>query len=268
MAVRYDKRFESEINKVITAYNRKIARLSKTGKYEILPEKFSKEALKSLKAQALSRKEVRRTLKDMQSFIERGGEKIISVNGTKMPKYLHTNIKRYRRILSSQTSKRMKKLETTHPIENGREQPFTFSQYGTGEYLTLKAKRDMLLDKDLSSLSISQLEAYLKKLKANTKERDLNVWKNNYIAMLEDSALSYGYEPDKLEIIVERLKNLSPEDFDDLSFLNKNIREIVYYYKALENIETANELKDVGEDVINNLDSIYEDLDDLLAKYG
>ena len=267
MAVRYDKKFLAEINKVISSYNRKITRLSKASESYTLPERFSKEALASLKATARSRKDVRRRLKDLQTFTAKGGEKNIKVGKATMPKYLHVNINRYRRLLKQQVSKRLLELETRHPIQNGVEQPYTFSQYGSQEYLTLKAKSALLLEKDIENMTLKEKQDYLKSLMANTVTRDPNVWKENYIAMLEDSALSYGYDPDKLEVIVERLKKISPENFDDLTFINRNIKEIVYYYKALENIETMSELKDVGEDVINNLDSIYENLDEILSIY-
>lgn len=267
MAVRYDRNFMTEINKVVNAYNRKIARLSKTGENYILPEKFSSEAMQAMKASAKTRTDVRRRLKDLQSFTERGGEKNIKVGKATIPRYQYTNIKRYQRLLKTQTTKRMKELETRHPIQNAKEQPYTFSQYGSQEYLTLKAKRMTLLDKDLEKMTPSEITTYLEKLKANTKQKDLDLWQNNYIAILEDTALSYGYEPDKLELIVSRLSKLSPSDFDDLTFINRNVREIVYYYRALENIETADELRDVGEDVISNLDSIFENLDEILADY-
>ena len=87
------------------------------------------------------------------------------------------------------------------------------------------------------------------------------------MSILEDTALSYGYDPDKLDVIISRLSRLTPSEFDDLSFINRNIKEIIYSYKALEDIQTANELSDVSEDVIRNLDSIYDNLDDILAKY-
>lgn len=265
MAVRYDRKFLKEIRSVINAYNRKINRLSKSN-YS-LPEKFSEEAFASLRATARTRADVRRRLKDLQSFTARGGEKNITVGKTTMPKYLHTNIKRYQRLLKVQTTRKMREYETRHPIQDGVEQPFTFSQYGTPDYLTMKAKSGMLLVKNIEDMTLKEKQAYLQKLIINTTPRDPNVWKNNYIAMLEDSALSYGYDPDKLEVIVERLKKINPYSFDDLTFINRNIKEIVYYYRALENIETMSELQDVGEDVINNLDSIYENLDEILAIY-
>lgn len=267
MAVRYDTKFMNEIRGIVNAYNRKIARLAKAEADYILPERFGAEALSAMKATAVSRKDVRRRLKDLQSFTERGGEKFVKVGKTTLPKYQYTNIKRYQRLLKVQTTKRLKELETRRPVLNAKEQPFTFSQYGSQEYLTLKAKRMTLLEKDLSKMTQSEIRSYLEKLKVNTKTRDLTVWQDNYLSILEDTALSYGYDPDKLDIIVNRLSKLSPKEFDDLSFINRNIKEIIYSYRALEDIQTANELADVSEDVIRNLDSIYENLDDILAKY-
>lgn len=267
MAVRYDKKFNSEINKIINSYNAKIRRLAKSNQGYDLPSKFTAKDLKVLKNTALSRTEVRRRLKDLTSFTARGGEKSIKVGKTTMPKYKFSNIKRYQRLLKTQINKGLKKYETTHPVVNNEELPYTFSQYGSSEYLTLKAKEMNLLNKDLGSMTKGELDKYLKKLMINTKEKNLDIWQNNYIAILEDTALSYGYDTDKLEYIVSRLSKLSANDFDDLSFINRNIKEIVYYYKVLEDIQTANELSDVGGDVIRNLDNIYENLDDILADY-
>ena len=267
MAVRYDKNFLAEIKKVVSAYNRKINRLSKTEGNYILPEKFGTEAMRTLKATASSRTEVRRRLKDLESFTAKGGEKLIKVGKATIPKYTYANIKRYKRLLSYQTTKKLKKYESTHPVSNAKVQPFTFSQYGSAEYLTLKAKKMNLLEKDLSNLTKSEVDKYLDKLIANTKEKDLTVWQNNYIAILEDTGLSYGYDTDKLEAIVNRLGRLSPADFDDLSFKNRNIRQITNSYKILPDITSAKDLADISDDVINNLDSIYENLDDILKEY-
>lgn len=267
MAVRYDKKFMNEIKNVVSAYNRKITRLSKLNNDYLLPNKFDSEALKEMKEKAISRKEVRRRLQDLKSFTARGGEKNIRVGKITIPKYQYTNIKRYQRLLKRKTTIKLKEYENRHPIQNGVEQPYTFSQYGTQEYLTLKAKSGLLLAKNIEDMSFDERNKYLQHLISNTADKNINIWKENYIAMLEDTALSYGYDPDKLEIIVERLKKIDPHNFDDLTFINRNIKEVVYYYKALENIETMSELSDVGEDVISNLDSIYENLDEILAIY-
>lgn len=267
MAVRYDKKFMAEINRVVKGYNAKISRLSKLDTDYSLPAKFTKANLLELKKTAGSRAEVRRELKNLQSFTAKGGEKNIKVGKTTMPKYKYTNIKRYQRLLKTQTTRKLKRYETTHPITGKNTDPYTFAQYGSQEYLTLKAKRMTLLEKDLEAMTPEEVDKYLEKLQANTRPKNLDIWQSNYIDILQDTALSYGYDTEKLEYIVERLKLLSPEEFDDLSFISRNIKSVIYAYKALENIETYKELADVGEDVIANLDTIYENLDEIIAEY-
>lgn len=267
MAIRYDRKFVSEINKIVKAYNSKINRLSKKDISYTLPEKITKDALNEIKRSSINRTELRRKLKNLQTFTKRGGEKLITRKGVTLPKYQHENISRYKRLLKIRTNKKIKELQTRKPISNAKEEPFTFSQYGTGEYLTLRAKREALLNKDLRGLSNREVNKYLEKLISNTNIKDASIWQNNYISILEDTALSYGYDPDKLDVIVNRLDKLDAEDFDDLAFVNRNIKEIIYHYKALSDIQGANELKDVGEDVIKNLDSIYENLDEILKDY-
>lgn len=268
MAVRYDKKFMNEIKNVVNAYNRKITRLSKLDTDYELPTKFTKGNLETLKKTAINRTEVRRRLKDLQTFTARGGEKNIRVGNTTMPKYQYTNVKRYQRLLKYQTTKKLKRYETTKPVAGGKVQPFTFAQQGSEEYLTLRATRERLLeDINLEDMTSSEIEAYLHKLRVNTKGYDLDMWQKNYIDILQDTALSYGYDDEKLEVIVERLKKLKSGDFDDLAFTNANIKQILTSYKALLDIETWQDLSENSKDVIANLDSIYEDLDSILAKY-
>lgn len=266
MAVRYDKNFTNEINKIVNSYNRKINRLSKAGGY-ILPDKFTAASLKNLKATATTRSEVRRKLKDLQSFTVRGGEKMIRVGKTTMPKYQYTNIKRYRRILNAQITNKMRKYETTHPVTGIKTEPLTFSQSGSQEYLTLKAKKMTLIEKDFKEMTQDEALAYLNKLMKNVEPKRQDVWQQNYLDILKDTALSYGYDPDKLDYIISRLELLTPREFDDLSFVSRNLKAVMYAYKAIENIETIKELTDVGDDVISNLDSIYENIDDMIRIY-
>lgn len=267
MAVRYDKNFMAEINRVINAYNRKIVRLSKSGEDYILPEKFTKEALKQMKATAVNRTEVRRRLKDLQSFTTRGGEKTIRVGKANIPKYLHTNIKRYQKLLKTQTTRKLREYETRHPVSGGKEEPFTFAQYGTQEYLTTRARREALLGKNIEEMDIKDLKKYLDQLQVNTRGRRDDLWQENYIKILEDTALSYGYDTDKLDYIVTKLKTMDARDFSDLTFINRNIKAIIEYYKLLESIQTNKELKDVGDDVARNLDEIYDYIDEIIKEY-
>lgn len=262
--IRYDKKFMNEINKVVRNYNAKINRLSKTNK--ILPQKFTSESLRNLKATSRNRTDIRRALKDLQSFTARGGEKTISIGNNTMPRYQFNNVKRYRRLATYRINQKIKRYETTHPVSNGKTDKFTFSQRGEDEYLTLLAKKEKLLDVDISSLGKKELDLYLHKLKVNIREYDLDEWQRNYIDIFQDTALSYGYDPYKLETIVMALQSLNPDEFDELAFENRNIKAVLTHYKSLLDIKTAEDLDKNSSTVIDNLDSIYEHLDIIFGK--
>lgn len=266
MAVRYDKNFMAEINRIINAYNRKITRLGKVGGYE-LPQRFTNNDINIMKATAVSRADVRRRLKDLQSFTARGGEKTITIKGNKIPKYQYANIKRYQRLLKVQTTRKLKEFETRKPRLNAKVQPFTFAQYGSQEYLTLRAKRELLLEKDIKNMSFKERQNYIETLRVNTKTVNLDLWRNNFLTIFQDTALSYGYDPTKLEIINTILNKLNPEQIDDLTFIDKNIKEVIYGYRKLENIKTASQLETAGKEARKNLDQIFENLPTLVKDY-
>ena len=267
MAIRYDKKFMNEINRIVRSYNAKITRLSRTDNDYLLPSKFTKDAVATMKATAVGRADIRRRLKDLQSFTERGGEKTIHVGRASIPKYQYVNIKRYQRLLRVQTTRKLKEFETRKPRLNAKEQPFTFAQYGSQEYLTLRAKRELLLDKDIKNMTYKERQNYIESLRVNTKTVDLNIWRNNFLNIFQDTALSYGYDPTKLEIINTVLGKLSPEQIDDLTFIDKNIKEVIYGYRKLENIKSASQLETAGEEARKNLDQIFENLPTLVKDY-
>ena len=267
MAVRYDKNFMSEINRVVRAYNAKINRLSKLDNDYVLPTKFDKLAMEAMKQTSASRADVRRRLKDLQSFTERGGEKNIRVGTTTMPKYQYTNIKRYQRLATRRINKRIRRYETTRPVNSGRTEKFTFAELGSNDYVNLLAKKERLLTNvDISNMTSSEREIYLHKLRVNIKDVDLQKWQQNYIDIFEDTALSYGYDTDKLETIVWALKNLDPEQFDEVAFEDRNIKEVLTHYKALLDIQTAEGFEKSSMTVIDNLDAIYDNLSGILSK--
>lgn len=269
MAVRYDQEFMNEIRRTVNAYNRKINRLSKLDTNYILPEKFSAESLKALKATATTRGEVRRRLKDLQSFTARGGEKNIRVGKATIPQYQYTNIKRYRRILSNKINKKIKQYQTTYPVTSGKREKFTFAEQGSDEYLTLLAKKEKLLGnlkEQLGNMSEKDIDMFVHKLRVNAREYDLVAWQNNYIDIFQDTALSYGYDTEKLDTIVWALQRLTPEQFDELAFEDRNIKAVLTHYKSLIDIKTAAAFEKDSETVINNLDEIYNNLSGILSK--
>ena len=78
MAIRYDKKFNSEINRIVKNYNQKITRLERKDTDYHLPEKIT---VKQIKALAKTRKDVRNKLAELQRFSSRGAEETIVTSG-------------------------------------------------------------------------------------------------------------------------------------------------------------------------------------------
>ena len=90
MAIRYDKKINSEINRVIKNFNQKISRLEKENKQLILPNKITKQELKE---NVHTRKELKRKLQELKRYSERGIENtIILDSGVAISKYDYHNL--------------------------------------------------------------------------------------------------------------------------------------------------------------------------------
>ena len=77
MAIRYDKEFNAEINKVVKNFNAKVKRLE-AKEQEIVPEITS---VKELKTIFKDRRQLKRKLKQLRKFSEKGMEKVLITPG-------------------------------------------------------------------------------------------------------------------------------------------------------------------------------------------
>lgn len=268
MVIRYDEKLNREIKLIVNKYNAKVNRLNKQNKYNVyVPEKFDKEALKSLKASVNTRTELRRRLKVLSGFTNRGGEKNIIVKGQEIPKYQYESIKRYRNILSRKLTKREKFAKTTTPTYEGKKGQFTIAEQFNEEIRNIQALRERLLDIDYLSLSDKDKFNYLIKLQKNTKEINLTTWQQNYADMLLDTAYVYNIPHAKIINLREKILNLSPQQFDNLFKTESTIKQIMYYYNQINELGVDVAFENMESDVLSIYDSLFENIDDILKEY-
>lgn len=267
MAIRYDKKLTNEINRIVRNYNAKIRRLEKLDSDVILPDKFNKEALKSLKGSVSNRADLRRRLKELETFTQRGAEKNIVVDGTNIPKYQYQNIKRYQGLVRRRINTKIKFYETKKPTNKGEAEAATYAQMGERDYLNALAKRKMLLEKDISNLSIEEREKFLDLLRSNARTRSANIWKTNYLDILVDTGKTYGFDENKLQTIEQRLSKLTPAQFDKLATSERTIQQILYYYKPIKDIGVDVAIDNLTDDALANFDNLYNNLEDILKDY-
>ena len=267
MAIRYDKKLNQEINKTIKNFNQKIKRLEKQENDLLLPNKVTKQELKSIQ----TRKELIRKLQELKRYSERGIENtIILSSGAKISKYEYQNIlKESRRI--KQSIAREINIMKVKPIRIGGElQDSTFAQSGDKNYLNLIARYNAL-NKHIADLDIEEIKRYKKlinKSKRNTRYYD-NIFMGNYLKMLTDTAEFYGYNKFKIEEIKDKLLTLDSKDFTKLFNEDKLIEAIIDYSmtdKARLKKKGINVMA-VKEDVNNLFDALYEKIDVILDEY-
>lgn len=267
MAIRYDRKLTNEINRIVRNYNAKIRRLEKVESDVILPDKFTKESLASLKGSVSNRADLRRRLKDLETFTERGAEKNIIVDNTSIPKYQYKNIRRYQGLVKRRINTKIKFYETKKPTNKGEAESATFAQMGERDYLNALAKRKLLLEKDLASLSNEEREKFLELLQSNARTRSANIWKENYLDILVDTGRTYGFDDEKLQTLEQKLSKLTPAQFDKLATQERTIQQILYYYKPIKDLGVDVALDNMADDAIANFDNLYNNIDEILKDY-
>lgn len=267
MAIRYDKKLNNEINRIVRNYNAKIRRLENKNTDLSLPEKYSRQVVNAMKESYSNRSDLRRRLKELERFTARGGEKNITVKGTTLPKHEYQTIRAYQSLVKRRTNLRLKFYETTTKTSVGKKGDVTLAQLGETDYLNLLAKKELLLDKDISSLTKEERDKYLLSLRANARTHDVKMWKNNYLSMLMDTGLSFGYDTEKLKEIRNRLNKLTPTQIDKLISGENTIQNIIYHYNAIKDITDEAGRSALQDDVFSNFDTIYDNLDKILSNY-
>ena len=265
MAIRYDKKLNQEINKTIRNFNQKIARLEKSDRDLILPTKITK---KQLKSEVITRNELKRKLKELQRYSNRGIEQTITTRGgVTLSKYELANIKRESARVKRNLTREIKKLQETKPKVFGKIQATTFAKMGDSRYLNLVTKREAL-NKDLTKISSEQFERQQRLIaKIGKNQRYMNnVFKDNYFEMLTDLGYYYNYDEAKLREIKNKIYKLSPEQFYKLFNEEKSIKAITEYYGTRTGMFVdPDSMKD---DVKGLYDALYENIDDILKDYN
>lgn len=262
MAIRYDKKLNQEINRVIKNFNQKIARLEKDQR-ELLPSKITK---KDLKSSVYTRRELNRKLNELKRFSKRGAEDVITTKGgLRITNYELNELKRESARIKRNVTREINRLQTQSPKVFGKIQATTFAQMGDTNYLNLVARRNAL-NKDIRNLSRQEFERYKQLVEKTGKSQVYmnSVFKENYFQMLTDLAYYFNYDKNKLDKLKEKMMKLKPNDFLKLFNEDKSIRAILDYYPIITNSFDAIDPADIAEDVTNLYDMLVENMDQML----
>ena len=183
--IRYDAEYNRNIERIVSNFNRKVARLQKTGR-SVLPSKVS---IRELKAQNLTRGEMNRQLRELQRFSRRGAEKIVTVDGKQYTAY---DIDVFRRRLRSERQRLTKDIQKAQSYKS--KYPMQHDIYTT----SLKTRR-ATLSQDWTELISSKVGERL----MTEPGRNAELY-DNYLEILFQDAYQVGFEDEKINYIKER----------------------------------------------------------------
>ena len=264
--IRYDKKLNQEINRVIKNYNQKIKRIEKyTDSFNyILPETITKKALKQ---NVYTRNELRRKLAELKRFSKRGAEDIMQLSGGYvLSRFEFENLKREKARVQRNISREIKRLETEKPKVFGKVQSMTFAQMGDSYYLNLKAKRENLL-KDIQNLKNDEFKRFKEFVYKTGRSREYqsSLFRENYKKMLTDLGYYTGYDKEKLKTLEDKLNKLNNRQFYKLFQSEKSIKAITEYYPLVTGSIKGFNPTDIKDDVATLYDNLIENIDDIIG---
>ena len=265
--IRYDKKFNKEINRIVRNYNQKITRIEKyvdSFNYHIP----SKTTVKALKQNVYTRTELRRKLNELKRYSQRGIEESIQLpSGNIISKYEYQNLKREAKRVKQNVSREIKFLETEKPTNYGKRQYTTFAQMGDSYYLNMVAKRENL-QKQIDILTGEEYENYKKFVykTGRSLEYQTSLFRENYKDMLFELAYYTKYDEEKIKLLEKKLDKLKNKDFYKLFRTENGIKAITEYYLLV----TGKKMKRVApeiikDDVWQNYDNLIENIDNIIA---
>lgn len=226
--INYDKQFNAKINKVVRAFNAKVARLEKEG-LKYIPQKVS---VTDLKATYFERDSLKRRLKQLERFSNRGAEEIVQLaGGAKATRWELDTLKSDMTYLKKRYSNKLMDYGNTIPKVLGKPQAVSYAKMGDAKYENLKILRKSL-DKDLGTLEQADYNKMRRKTASQMRrmEKQKYILWANYFTFLEDIAYKADIDPELLESIKQKLEKMDIDDFIKFFETEKAFSSIIEYY--------------------------------------
>lgn len=247
MAIRYDQNLNKEIQRVVSNFNKKVARLEKQGR-DLLPEKIY---VADLKAEYDKRYELKRKLKELQRFSTRGIEEVIETEGgVRTTKYALDNAKRELRRAKYRESIFIKK-------EEKKSTPLTITRNGS---INLAKDTLELLSKNINQLTPKEYETMMKNVsRILDYDHRGEIFQENFFQILFSEASYSGVKQSTLDNIKSTLSKLTPHQLAELWKVNPNIKAITDYSPTEGNTITKKRMREILEELEEDLPQIIEE---------
>ena len=242
MAIRYDRSLQQEIRRTVANFNKKVSRLEKQGR-ELIPDRVYTNELKD---QFDKRRELKRRLRQLQQFSQRGVEEVIQTEaGRKTTKYQLAIDKQEKALSLRRLTLQRKRLERlTTPTDILRRHS-----------LNLVKDTADILKRDLFKISKEQYETF----RSNTArvldyDKRLSQFHENFFQIVTSEAGYAGTPQYKLDYIHKRFAELTPDQLLKLAKEDPDIQSLLTYSPTAGNEITRKRMNEIMDHIYTTLD--------------
>ena len=260
--IRYDKKLNAEIRKVVANFNAKISRLERKH-HANLPERVK---VSELKETYFTRSDLKYRLKQLEKFSERGVEEIITTKGgATTTKYELAIMKQNIRKTKAYLTRQINAFSNITPHVAGVKQARTLAQMGDETLTNLKAKRKAL-NKPIEKLSKSEFTSFRKYANLQymnmTRRNAIFLW-DSYMQLIDDLAFRAHLDMDKVNDFKAKLLKMNPNKFYMMFKDEQLFSTFIDYYAGKTGVLSDDDVKNVQQ----NFDELYKMIDQLMEKY-
>lgn len=254
MAIKFDKDFNKYIRRTVDAFNKKVARGQKQG-LKYLPSKQSvKEIKDAFKGQSAKREELKRQLKELESFNLKSAGQLIKLDSEELTSKYNFNLaKKHQRRLRYQIEKEIAEQKAY-----------------------AEAKPHLIMRRSRLSMLENIKESLMGDIKSRDTMRSINAqygreysseridnFYDSFFEMMEQETEFIGYDKDKIKTIEDKLRKVDPETLIKMRQNSPYISTIMDRYDS----DDAYNQQDV-EAIFNAYNTLYEKLDSIIAEFS
>lgn len=212
--IRYDKQLNAELRRTVANFNAKVKRLEKEER-QLIPSLTSVEELKS---KYNKRYELKRKMKELQRFSERGVEEVISnESGTEFTKWSLDNLKREIRRANYNINREAKKLEA-------KSSPLTITR--NSALNRMRSQQDVI-NKDLINASLKDVEKIWSNInRVMDYDQSAERFQENYLQMLFSEYGKSNVSGEVVDTLTSYITKLSPDQLVRLNKVSPEIQKI------------------------------------------
>lgn len=218
--INYDKQFSAKMSRTVARFNAKITRLEKQG-MKHLP---SRVTVAELKANNFERSALKRTLRQLDRFSEKGAEQMVELGGgAKATKWQVETLKSNMSYMKRYYGKKIETYGNIIPKVAGKPQDATYAQMGDPRLENYKTLRKSM-SKDLNKLDQSDFNKMVRKTQGQMRRRQKQkyiLW-SNYFTFIEDVAYKADVDEKLIYEIEEKINRMDIDKFIEF-FENEKI---------------------------------------------